>query len=112
MKKVNHLKTSKDMNYKEISRNTAIDFSVPIDDFSYKGSYKYDINGTITDLSGNIWKNEKCIGHFSRNGDGLLNMTGIAEDEDFVVQSTNVREVISYIISLVKTETTVAPAAS
>jgi len=100
------------MNYKEISRNTAIEFSAPIGDYNYKGSYKYDINGTITDFSGNIWKNEKCIGHFSRNDDGLLNMTGIAEDEDLVVQSTNVKDVIAYIVSLVKTETTVAPVAS
>lgn len=95
------------MDYKEVSKNTAISFVAPIGDYNYKGAYKYDANGVITDLSGSIFKNDKFVGNFARNNDSeALNITGIVADEDLIMQATNSKSVIDYIVSLVKTAVT------
>jgi hypothetical protein len=94
------------MDYKEVTRNSAIDFSITIDGYIYKGSYKYNIDGVITGFTGGIYENDKFVGNFSRDDDsGNLNITGVST-ENLLTQATNSKSVIDYVIALVKTATT------
>jgi hypothetical protein len=96
------------MDYKEVSKSTAIDFSVTIEGYIYKGSYKYDADGNITGLSGGIYENDKFVGNFSRDDNsGNLNITGVST-ENLLTQATNSKSVIDYVIALVKAATTTA----
>jgi len=90
------------MDYKETSKTTAIEFSATIGDFLYKGSYKYDAEGAITNFNGGIYKDTVFAGNFSMDNSGALNLTGVLVRADGVLHATNAGAVIDYVVGVVK----------